>query len=285
MPPKPYLGPLQPGPMRRAYADCRYGQLHYVRAAPSAPGAFPTLVLLHQNPSSWLEYVYLIEALASDREVIAFDTPGNGMSDGPSGPMSMQDYAAAFADGMDALGLGHDKPVDVFGFHTGAFLAAELALHRPNRVGRLVLSGIPFRSQEERRAQLDKLRATPAPTEDGAALFERLRWMWDFLVAQRDRRVPIERAADVFIERARPLHRYWWPYDGVWSYPVEERLALVDKPTLILQPHEALLEPSREAMRLMPDARMVELPELTRDVFEREVGAPIFAREMRRFLV
>lgn len=285
MPPKSYAGPLQPGVMRRAYTDCRFGQLHYVRAAPPAPAGFPTLVLLHQNPSSWLEYVYLVEALATDREVVVFDTPGNGMSDGPAGPMSMQDYAAAFADGLDALRLGRDRPVDVFGFHTGTFLAAELALHRPERVGRLVLSGVPHRSEAERQAQLAKLRATPTPTEDGGALFERLRWMWDFLVAQRDRRVPIERAADLFIERARPLHRFWWPYEGVWTYPVAERFPLIDKPTLFLQPHEALLEPTREAMRLTPNAQMVELPELSRDVFEKDVGVPIFTREMRRFLV
>lgn len=277
--------PLQRGLVRRGYTDCRYGQLHYARAAPPAPTDKPTLVLLHQNPSSWFEYMYLAAAMGDDREVICFDTPGNGMSDGVSGPLPMADYAAAFSDGMEALGLGETRKVDVFGFHTGTLLCVELALMRPDRVGRVVLSGIPNRPEPERVAALQKGRDTPIPTDDGEAMFTRLRWMWDYLVTQRDKRVPVEAAADMFIERARSLHRYWWPYEAVYTYPIQERLSRLTQPTLVLQPHEELLEPSRQAASYIPDCVFKGLPDLQRDIFAPEVGVAILAKELREFLV
>jgi pimeloyl-ACP methyl ester carboxylesterase len=56
--------------------------MHYRQAGPHDASA-PTLILLHQNPSSSYEYEALIAATAADRRVIAFDTPGYG-SRGPS---------------------------------------------------------------------------------------------------------------------------------------------------------------------------------------------------------
>ena len=269
---------------RRGYIDCRYGQLHYLRGAPTDGGTDkPALVLLHQNPSSSVEYELLLRAMAEDREVIAFDTPGNGMSDWPPEPLDMAGYARAFSDGIANLSLGIDQPVDVFGYHTGTLLGAELAIAEPERVGRLVLSGIPFRTPEERQERLDKLAKGPKLTEDGSEILATQRNLWDFVVTQRDPRVPLERAARVYMEKAKPLDRYWWPYGGVWGYEYQERFPLITQPVLVLQPHEALLEYSRQAAELIPDARFVELAELDRDVFD--VGVTQFAAEMRRFLI
>ncbi len=265
--------------LRRAYTDCRFGQLHYL--AGGEPSDRPTLVFLHQNPSSFVEYRPLIEAMARDRRVVAFDTPGNGMSDRPPAPQSIDAYAAAFADGLDQLGVA--GPIDLFGFHTGALLSMELGLQRPDLIGRLVLSGIPMRTLSEREAILTQIRATPEPTDDGDKIFERLRWLWNFTVAERLPGVSMERAAAVFAEKAKPLHRYWWVYDGVWTYPVAERLPLIRQPVLVLQPHEILLENSRAAAGMIPDCRFVEMPQLTRDVFD--VGAGDFAQAMRAFLI
>ena len=67
--------------------------------------------------------------MAADRRVIAFDTPGYGMSDAPPAPPGMAGYAAAFADALDAMGVA--GPVDLYGFHTGTLLSIELAIARP----------------------------------------------------------------------------------------------------------------------------------------------------------
>jgi pimeloyl-ACP methyl ester carboxylesterase len=270
--------------VRRGYVDCRFGQLHYVRAAPSkGTGRLPPLVLLHQNPSSSVEYDALLRAMGSDREVVAFDTPGNGMSDWPPEPLDLSGYAGAFADGIRALSLGGSGTVDVFGYHTGTLLAAELAIAEADKVGRLVMSGIPFRTPEERRERLEEIERRPRISDDGEAIFGQLRRLWTFVVTNRDPRVPLQRAADLFVEKAKPLDRYWWPYQGVWTYDVKQRFPLISQPVLILQPREALSESSVQAAKFIANVRVLELPELDRDVFD--VGSPMIASKLREFLV
>ncbi len=270
--------------LRRGYTDCRYGQLHYIHGTPvSGAVKAPPLVMLHQNPSSSVEYEPLIEAMSTDREVIAFDTPGNGMSDWPPEPLDMAGYAAAFVDGMDNLSLGKDGPVDVFGYHTGTLLASELAIAEPERVGRVVLSGIPYRTRGERQERLDQIAAGPKLTEDGEQILTMQRNLWNFVVTSRDQRVPLERAAQIYMEKAKPMHRYWWPYTSVWQYDFVTRYPLIKQPVLILQPHEALLDSTMRAAALLEDVRIVEVPELDRDIFD--VGSDLIAGHLRKFLV
>lgn len=270
--------------LRRGYTQCRYGQLHYLQSRPdsAADESAPTLVLLHQNPSSSQEYQRLAQAMGSDRRVIAFDTPGSGMSDWPPAPEPIDRLAGAFADGLDNLGFGKHAKIDVFGYHTGTLLAAELAVSRTNLVRRVVLSGIPFRSETERAERLAAARQTPAATADGAAVMERFAALWRYVVTQRDPRVDLHRAATLFMEKAKSMDRFWWPYEGVWSYSVPDRFRLISQPTLVLQPWEDLLEQSRKAAGFLVNGHLVELPSVSRDVFE--VGVDDFARELRRFL-
>jgi pimeloyl-ACP methyl ester carboxylesterase len=111
------LGDMTTPSIRRAYTDCCFGQLHYHAAAPAPEAiAAPTLVLLHQNPSSSVEYGALIEDMARDRRVYAFDTPGYGMSDRPEEAQSIASYAAAIGEGIRALGLDQDGPFDLYVF-------------------------------------------------------------------------------------------------------------------------------------------------------------------------
>jgi pimeloyl-ACP methyl ester carboxylesterase len=271
--------------IRRGYVDCRFGQLHYHAARPEAHlVAAPALVLLHQNPSSSVEYAALIEDMARDRWVYAFDTPGYGMSDRPDAPQSIKSYADAIGDGIRALGLLEGAPVDLYGFHTGTLLAIELAMAFGSGVGRLALTGIPLMAEEDRSTRLEKARAVQPPSEDGEAIFERLRWLWGFTVTDRHPGVPIDRAAEIFAERAKPLHRYGWAYEGVWSYPVAERLPEVTHPTMIVQPDEMLTEHSRRAAKIMPNALYVSLPLLNRDIFEPGAGLADLTRTLRQFL-
>lgn len=268
----------------RSYARCRFGQMHVTTARPSGAPTAPTLVLLHQNPSSAVEYRGLMEAMATDRIVHAFDTPGHGMSDRPAGPMPIADYAGAFGEALDDLHIGADGPVDVYGFHTGTLLAVELALQRGPRVGRVALTGIPYRPTAERAERLATIHAVAPPTDDGDAIFERLRWLWRFTVAERHAGISIERAAEIFMERAKPLHRYWWPYEGVWTYPIEERFPQVTQPVLVAQPDEMFLDQSRAATALFIDATFMALPALSRDIFEPEAGVGTLAATLRSFL-
>ena len=84
--------------MRRHYMDYEGGQLHYRQAEPlsGAPRGTP-IVCLHQTPTSSLEFEPLMRELATDRLVIALDTPGYGGSDGPDGPQGIDFYASILA--------------------------------------------------------------------------------------------------------------------------------------------------------------------------------------------
>lgn len=264
--------------LKRGYTRCRYGALHYMIAGEDT-GAAPPLLLLHQNPSSTFEYETLAREMATDRLVIAFDTPGNGMSDRPPEPATLVEYAACFGEGLDALALPVTGKVDVFGYHTGTYLAAELAIARPDLIGRVIMSGLPYRPAHERAEKLQAALNPPPLTEDGEGVFEFIRRQWSWTVAGRDPRVPLEHAVEQFAERVKPMHRGAWQYIGVWGYDAEDRLPRVTQPVLILQPHEALLEHSREAGKLMRDVKFVDMPDLDKDPLY--VGADQFGREIR----
>ncbi len=264
--------------IRRGYTSCRFGHLHYREAGEPVEGQ-PTLVLLHQNPSSSWEYEKLMEALAPHRHVIAFDTPGYGMSDTPPSPPGMAGYAEAFSDGLDALGL--EGEVDLYGFHTGTLLAIELALLRRDKVRRIGLTGIPMYPEEPRAQRLKAAQETPEPDESGEVVLGLLKMLWDYIVVNRDKRVPLDRAVLAFSDKTYALERMHYAYLGVWSYDYS-RLPELTQPVLLIQPHEDLLEVSLEAAKLIPNATVVELPDLDREIFE--IAPERIAHELHNFL-
>jgi pimeloyl-ACP methyl ester carboxylesterase len=74
--------------------------------------------------------------LAGDRELIAFDAPGTGLSQRSRRPLRMNDLARIVRELLDELRL---ERVDVLGYSWGGALAQELARRAPDRVRRLVL--------------------------------------------------------------------------------------------------------------------------------------------------
>ena len=77
-----------------------------------------------------------LASLVEDRELIAFDAPGAGLSERPRHPLRMRGLARIVAALLDGLGLDE---VDVLGYSVGGGLAQELAYRFPERVRRLVL--------------------------------------------------------------------------------------------------------------------------------------------------
>jgi len=73
---------------------------------------------------------------AGERELVAFDPPGAGLSQRPTLPLRMTGLARVVTEMLDALGL---ERVDVLGYSFGGGLAQELARRAPERVRRLVL--------------------------------------------------------------------------------------------------------------------------------------------------
>jgi len=126
---------------RRAYFDCRFGQLH-VRTAFPATGGFDegvTLFCLHPSEGSSRVFERFLPEIAGDRSVYAPDLPGCGESDAAPAA-SFENAANAVADLASDLRL---RQIDVLGFRFGAGTALTLAALQPTLVRRLVLIGVP----------------------------------------------------------------------------------------------------------------------------------------------
>ena len=125
---------------RRAYFDCRFGQLHVRTAFPSTGGFDEqvTLFCLHADQSSSRAFTRFLPEIADVRSVYAPDLPGLGESD-PSPNSSFAEAAGAISDLADDLRL---RQIDLLGIHSGARAALDLAAARPALVRRLVLAGV-----------------------------------------------------------------------------------------------------------------------------------------------
>ncbi len=121
---------------RRAYFDCRFGQLH-VRTAFPTTGGFDeqvTLICLHGSTGPSRVFERFLPLIAEQRSVYAPDLPGSGESD--AAEAGREDHAGAIADLANDLRL---RQIDVLGFESGASVAIALAIAKPSLVRRVVL--------------------------------------------------------------------------------------------------------------------------------------------------
>jgi pimeloyl-ACP methyl ester carboxylesterase len=126
---------------RRAYFDCRFGQLH-VRTAFPTTGGFDeqvTLFCLHAEQNSSRAFARFLPEIGDVRSVYAPDLPGLGESD-PSTSSTVAEAAGAISDLANDLRL---RQIDVLGMATGALVAMDLAALRPELVRRVVLVALP----------------------------------------------------------------------------------------------------------------------------------------------
>jgi pimeloyl-ACP methyl ester carboxylesterase len=152
---------------RRAYFDCRFGQLH-VRTAFPTTGGFDeqaTLFCLHADQSSSRMFARFLSEIADVRSVYAPDLPGFGESD-PSPTPSAADAAGAVSDLANDLRL---RQIDLLGAHGGAAVALDLAAARPELVRRLVLVGIPVAHRLPTVKQHALVMRTRLETSEGLA--------------------------------------------------------------------------------------------------------------------
>ncbi len=269
--------------VRNGYVDNRFGQLHYTMATPPIARAArrTPIVMFHQTVNAAIESRPLFDELARDRVVIAVDTPGYGNSDGPAQPITIEDYAAAVAEGLRGLGYGPRHPVDVFGLHTGALIAAELAIAEPKTVRRAVLSGVYVVPEERWKKAL----ATLPPYRTSAEYFD-----WVVGILPRLRQYAQERGisdADwgrITVESLRPLVRREYGHVAAFRYAerAPARLPQVTQPVLLLAVGDGLRQPTLDSRPLFRDVQLADLPQYTDGAYFPDV-APL-AAALRKFL-
>jgi len=117
--------------------------------------ARPTLVMLHGWMDVAASFQFMVDALASERHLIALDWRGFGLSESPAADCYwFPDYLGDLEGVLDAL-LPADQPVDLLGHSMGGNVAMIYAGVRPERVRKLVnLEG--FGLPESKPAQAPK---------------------------------------------------------------------------------------------------------------------------------
>ena len=206
--------------MNRGYARRPAGQIHFAEA-----GSGPVLLLLHQVPSWSREYEALAPALARHFRVIAMDHMGYGMSDPRSGIYEVADFARDVNDFLKAIGVDR---CHIFGQHTGATVAIEMAAAYPGRVDRLFLSGCPYYTREMREARLKSgAFAPPVIMDDGSHLTKAWNTIKKYAPGATARMVN-----DMVMGRMLAGERGEEGHEAVMKYDIEPRLPLVKAPTM-----------------------------------------------------
>lgn len=139
--------------------------VHYRRAG--RRGA-PVVLMLHGSPESASALHAPARALADRFDVIALDTPGNGLSE----PLDQPDPDAdAFArHALAVLDAFKVERAGLYGFHTGAGTAMSAALIAPERITALALDGYAVWTPQERRSLLERYCVVYEPVWDGSHL-------------------------------------------------------------------------------------------------------------------
>lgn len=126
------------------------------------------MLLLHGSPESGSALHSVAAALEDRFDVIAIDTPGNGLSEPLAEPEPDSEAFARHAlAALDAFGI---ERAGLYGFHTGAGTAMSATLIAPERISALALDGYAVWTDAEREALLRDYCVVYEPVWDGSYL-------------------------------------------------------------------------------------------------------------------
>ena len=253
--------------VRRDYVTTSVGQLLVRKTGPEAGRP---LLLLHASPTSSQSLEPLMLQMGTDRPVFTMDNPGNGDSTGLPGKPTIIDLAQIVVEAIKGLGL---EDYDLYGTHTGALIAMEVAIADAQRVRHLILDGVTMFSAEQTEDYLAHYAKPMEVRADGTQLL----WAWNFL---RDgalwwpwfKRTAENTRAGVGAPSADDLQRelveflkggrtYHLNYQAAFAYPTRERLPLLSVPTcLCAGPSNLLADGLEEAGALAPQAIVATTP-------------------------
>jgi pimeloyl-ACP methyl ester carboxylesterase len=133
--------------LRRAYFECRHGQLHVHNAIPDGGGfdELTTLICLHGGTGTGRSFLELSKRLGTSRSIYSPDLPGCGESDAAPSRLSVTAYADAVGDFLDSMRF---RQVDLLGAGASAAVAVELAIGRPKVVRKVCLLGTVLNDSE-----------------------------------------------------------------------------------------------------------------------------------------
>jgi 3-oxoadipate enol-lactonase len=150
------------------------GSPMHLNAIRTGPRGGAPVVLLHAAGLDLTYWDTQIAALGAEHDVVAFDLPGHGRSEGGPQDWTLDAVSRAVADAVTALGAG---PVHLVGLSVGGIVAQGITLARPAAVRSLTLidtaAAFPDAARAAMRAQAAEIR-----TQGMAAMLGPLTGHW-----------------------------------------------------------------------------------------------------------
>ena len=243
---------LNPGTVMRVnYVDTPLGQIHYRHKSGSSEHA--PIICLHQTASSSAMFEKFAAAYQGPESIYAIDTPGFGGSYDPNNTPTMSEYGSAILDAVKALGF---EKFHLFGHHTGASIAIEIAINAPQHVASLMMIG-PVVLTAEERSLFGQVYPKPfEPKADGS----HLKIMWDYIES-------IGGNSDLnlhhreMIDTARAWEGHIKMYQKIWDQDFSALYKDVIVPMLIMCAEKDILWPMFDrAKEMRPDAVAKVIP-------------------------
>jgi pimeloyl-ACP methyl ester carboxylesterase len=255
-------------------------------------------VLVHPGIANASFLLPLLQRLAAHHTCFAFDSAGFGCSDpGPAQPASIADLTEVLAAAMHELQF---PAVPVYGYHSGAVVALELAHRQPQLVSGLILDGLPLFTPAEVKELFSSDFAPPLRVDELGGHFSRT-WtrfrdqttFYPWYARTPEHMIPQELAAAPEIVHTwmsyffRSAKHYAGPFLGAHTYGAvaAQRLSALQMPAAFLMADNDLLakharrfpplQPRQRMIRLAatPEVRHQQLLELLRE-FAAHAAAP-----------
>ena len=275
-------------PFQLGFVDAGGIRTRYLKAGPADA---PPLIMIHGMNGSLECFCANIEEYSKHFNVLAFDTVGCGFSDRPDVPVyEMTHYVQHLEDVMDVFNI---QRASFVGVSMGTWIAASLALKKPERVERMVFCAFAGRQRQaswNMQSLVENVKsrsaASESPTWDNVAkVFEGLIHkpedvLPDFVkVRQTIFQLPGAQAGNARVLGIVP--------DDVnaRNHITDDQYATIAVPTLIIVSEcdaDRIKESSRIVAGLMPNGRALEMSEVSHwPQFEDSVA---FNRESLEFL-
>jgi pimeloyl-ACP methyl ester carboxylesterase len=224
------------------------------------------IVFIHGLGGQWQNWLENVPRFAENRRVVAVDLPGFGLSEMPNERITIELYGRVVAELCERLELA---PAVVVGNSMGGFVAAEVAIKRPDIVERLMLLASAGVSQVDvaKRPTMAAAKVVGLLTTSNlaqlriAATRPRVRhWTLAFVA-----RHPSRLAADLTFEgmmKGTNKPGFEQALHACLDYDFRHRLPKIGCPTLVVWGEKDMIIPVKDADRfveLIPGARKIVL--------------------------
>lgn len=230
------------------------------------------LILLHGFAASTFSWREVMQPLAQDRRVVAFDRPAFGLTERPMpGEWSGQNPYSADAASDLTVGLMDELGIDqgvLVGNSAGGTVALYTALRYPERVQALILVDPAVYSGGGSPGWLRPILTSPQGRRIGP-LFARAIKNWGYRFGQSAWHDPSKFSDEIWAGFSRPLQADNWDR-ALWEFTqasrplgLPEQLAELSMPVLVITGDDDRIVPTEQTVRLadgIAGAELVVIP-------------------------